>query len=327
MSTAHKKKKPQIAVIYGGPSSDHEVSLNTGKNMIAALNRKKYSVLPVFISKKGAWSIREKEMAPEKILKKTDVVLNAMHGEFGEDGAVQGFLDMLAIPYTGSGQKASMIGMDKTLTKYLSALAGVRVAPSILATKGQKTALPFPFPVVVKPNSRGSSVGVSIVHNDKEFARALRETFKHDTVALVEQFIKGREITLGVLEQFRGKKLFPLPPTEIIPGEASTFFDYRAKYVAGAASEITPARISPALTKKAQEVAMRTFRAVGARHYARVDMIIDDKNNIWMLEINTLPGMTATSLLPQQAKYIGLDLEKLLEHLIQLATFERRFKN
>jgi D-alanine-D-alanine ligase len=315
----NKKKKLCVAVIFGGPSSEHEVSLNTGKNMVAALNRKKYSVLPVFISKKGAWSVRGKKTTPEKVLRNTAVVLNAMHGEFGEDGTVQGFLDTLGIAYTGSGQKASMTGMDKAFTKYLAAMGGVRVAPSVLITRGQKIVLPFLFPVVVKPNSRGSSVGVSIVKNKREFARALRETFKHDAVALVEQFIKGREITLGVLEQFRGKKLFPLPATEIIPGEASTFFDYTAKYVAGGAREITPAQISPNLTKKAQETAVQTFRAVGARHYARIDMIIDDKNNIWMLEINTLPGMTATSLLPQQAQYIGLSLEKLLEHLIQLA--------
>jgi D-alanine-D-alanine ligase len=314
-----RTKKQTVAVLYGGPSSEHEVSLNTGKNMIASLSRKKYSVLPVFISKKGIWSVRGRRTTPEKILKNTAVVLNAMHGEFGEDGTVQGFLDTLGIAYTGSGQKASTVGMDKAFTKYLAAMVGVRVALSVSATKGQKIMLPFSFPVVVKPNSRGSSVGVSIVKNKRELARALRKTFRHDTVAIIEQFIKGKEITLGVLEKFRGKKLFPLPPTEIIPGEASAFFDYTAKYVAGAAREITPARISPALTKKAQEAAVQTFRAVGARHYARIDMIIDDKNNIWMLEINTLPGMTATSLLPQQAQHIGLSLEKLLEHLIQLA--------
>ena len=315
------KNKIKIAVLYGGPSAEHEVSLKTGANAIEAIKKikgNKYSVKEIKISKRGDWLNGKKVVAPNQALKGVDVVFNAMHGEFGEDGTVQGFLDTLKIPYTGAGQKGSMIGMDKILAKLIFLANNIKTAPFAIARKGElMPKLGFSFPVVVKPAGRGSSVGVSIVKNKKALESALKLAFKFDEAALLEKFIKGREITIGVLENFKGKKYYALPITEIRP-KISDFFDYKAKYEVGGSEEITPAPINKKLTKRAQDLAVKVFKVLESRHYSRIDMIIQGEN-LYVLEINTLPGMTATSLMPQQAQKAGLNLSQLIAHLIGLA--------
>jgi D-alanine-D-alanine ligase len=315
------KQKIRVAVLYGGPSAEHNVSLKTGTNAIEAIKKikgVKYSVRPVKISKRGEWFVNNKKFSPTNALKNIDVVFNAMHGEFGEDGTVQGFLDTLKIPYTGAGQRGSMIGMDKILSKLIFLANNIKTAPFAIARKGEPMPkLSFSFPVVIKPAGRGSSVGVSIAKNKKELESALKLAFKFDKDVLLEKFIKGREITVGVLENFKGKKYYALPITEIRP-KVSDFFDYKAKYEIGGSEEITPAPINKKLTKKAQDLAVKVFKILEARHYSRIDMIIQGEN-LYVLEINTLPGMTATSLMPQQARKAGLNLSQLIDHLIGLA--------
>jgi D-alanine-D-alanine ligase len=315
------RKTINVTVIYGGPSAEHEVSLNTGGNIIAALKKlNKYSVTPIKINKAGQWLKNDRRIDIEAALKGADVVFNALHGEFGEDGTLQGILDHLGIKYTGSGMKASMIGMDKVLTKILIAKHGIKSPNFVILREGDSLAdIGLSFPMVVKPNSKGSSVGVSIVRNKKELVSALQNALIFDDCILVEEFIAGREITIGLLENYKNQKICALPITEIIPDRKFSFFDYEAKYTAGASQEITPAKLPAKKVKEIEKIAIEVFKSIGARHYARVDMIIDSCNNSYVLEINTLPGMTNTSLLPQQAKIMGLPLEKLLDHLLQLA--------
>jgi D-alanine--D-alanine ligase len=331
---AHTKNTPKnmskttktlnVAVLYGGPSSEHEVSLNTGKNVIKALEKIKHNVIPIKISKEGEWNLKNRVVPAYVALEGADVVFNAMHGEFGEDGTVQGFLEAMNIPYTGSDQKASSAGIDKAFSKYLFSQYDIPTAKYVVAEKNREVPqIPFSYPVVVKPNSRGSSVGVNIVNDKADLSWALNKAFAFDKKAIIEKLIQGRELTVGVIENFEDKKVFAFAPTEIIPSEEREFFDYDAKYSEGATKEVTPADLMPSIAKKAQRIAADVFRAIGARHYSRVDMIIDKNDNIFVLEINTLPGLTSTSLLPQQAKHSGLTLEKLIDHLLQLATTDQ----
>lgn len=310
----------KVAVVFGGPSAEHEISLKTGANVISALlNLPQYEVLPVKISKDGQWLINDSRQSIEQILNHVDVVFNALHGEYGEDGTFQSLLESYNVKYTGSNAKASMIGIDKVLTKVLAAQKNINSAEfNIINRHDTNIKLNLEFPVVVKPNAKGSSVGVAIVKNTGELINALEKVFSLDDQALIEKFIAGREITIGVLENYQGQKYFALPITEIIPDARFDFFDYEAKYTAGATNEVTPANLSADLTANIGKIAIEVFKAIGARHYSRIDMIVDSRNNIYVLEINTLPGLTDTSLLPQQAAIAGLPLEKLLDHLLQL---------
>jgi len=313
--------KKIVGVICGGPSAEHEVSLKTGANVVEALNKSGvYSVRPIIIDRQGNWFVKNIHHTIAEALDGLDVAFLALHGEFGEDGTIQGLLDAYGIPYTGSDLHASVIGMDKVATKLYLIDEDIRTAKHKIYKKKQAFKAPdFDFPMVVKPNAKGSSVGVHIVKNEVELKNAINEVLLLDKNVLVEEFIAGREITVGVLQNFDGKSLVALPITEIKPADKYTFFDYEAKYTAGATNEITPADLPTELTKKIEMIALEVFEVVGARHYARIDMIVDLSHNVFVLEINTLPGLTNTSLLPQQAAAIGLPLEKLLEHLLQLA--------
>jgi D-alanine-D-alanine ligase len=313
--------KINVAVISGGPSAEHEVSIDSGKNITAALEKSgQFKVRPITINKKGQWLLDDKAVSPLTCLRGVDVVFNALHGEFGEDGTIQGFLDTISISYTGAGLVASAVGMNKLLTKLLGIKAGIRMPEYIfIEKKNGFNSLPFSYPVVIKPNSRGSSVGVSIVKNKKDLDQALRLAFKYDNQVLIEKFIPGREITVGVLENWQGRRHFVLPITEVRPNEKFDFFNYEAKYTAGASKEITPAKLPLNIKKQAEELAVKLFKIVGARHYSRVDMIYGNDNKVYVLEINTLPGMTKNSLVPQQAAAAGLPLDQLVEHLIKLA--------
>lgn len=313
--------KKVVGVLYGGPSAEHAVSLKTGANVIEALEKTgTYTVRPIIVDPQGNWYVRNIHNSITEALEGVDVVFVAMHGEYGEDGTVQGLLQAMQIPYTGSDLRASVIGMDKVATKLHLLDYGIKTARHKIYKKDQTFSAPeFNYPMVVKPNAKGSSVGVYIVNSEEELKKAISEVLLLDNSVLVEEFIKGREITIGVLENFNDQAVFALPITEIKPTDKYTFFDYEAKYTPGATEEITPADLPADLRKTIEKTAIEVFQAVGARHYSRIDMIIDISHNVFVLEINTLPGLTNTSLLPQQAKAAGLPLEKLLEHLLQLA--------
>lgn len=282
----------------GGPSAEHEVSLKSGRMVLAHLNRKKYQAEGFVISKKGRWPINF-----EQLKKRFDIAFLAMHGEYGEDGTVQKILEKHGIAFTGSGSVASRVGMDKGAANKVFAEAGLFVPAA-----GKK------FPMVVKPADRGSSVGVSIVKNGTELSRGVMNALKYSPNLLIQEFIHGREFTCGVLE--RGGKLTALPPTEIIP-KTSGFFDYRAKYTKGASREITPPQLSKKEIANLQKIALTAHRAIGARGFSRTDIIHDRKGKCFVLEINTIPGLTQTSLLPQQAAAAGISFPKLLEIIIE----------
>lgn len=323
---SHTKAKIKVAVLRGGPSSEYEVSLKTGAGVLANLPSH-YIGTDVLIDKKGVWHIDGVPFKPHNLPKRFDVAFIAMHGEYGEDGTVQRLLEELHMPFTGSGSLASAIGMNKSLAKKAFEREGIKTpvskviakddyVPELTAAEVYKT---FPQPSVVKPCSGGSSVATSIAHTIHELEEALRKGFEVGEKVIIEEFIKGREATCGVLEDFRDKDFYPLLPIEIIP-KKQTFFDYEAKYSSEVgAEEICPGNFSKEESQTIQELAIKAHKAIGARHYSRSDFIIHPKRGIYCLEINTLPGLTPQSLLPKAMVAIGSSYSELLDHVLRLA--------
>lgn len=309
-------RKLTVGILMGGKSSEHEVSLSTGANIIEALNKNRYRVVPIEISKQNQWKRKGKAMTVEKALEDVGMVFNALHGEYGEDGIIQGLLEALEIPYTGSGVRASSLAMDKVKSRVLFKISGLNV-PNYQILKSFKDNLRLSFPGVIKPVFLGSSVGVSIVKNKKEFKKALDKALKHCPKVLFEEYIEGKEVTCGILDNFQGEEHCALPVTEIVPPKGR-FFDYQVKYN-GSTQEITPARIDKNLTREVQEVAKSAHKILGCYGYSRTDMIIKaDSNKIYVLEVNTLPGMTKASLYPQAAEAAGIEFPRLLDKIIEL---------
>lgn len=317
-------QKLKIGVIMGGPSAEHEVSLVSGEQVLKNLDKKRYSAVPVKVSKAGQWFYNGAKAHYLDIFKKIDLAFLAVHGEFGEDGRLQGLLDFHGVPYTGSGMAASALAMDKLKSRELFNLAGLTVPKTRLISlhyqhydtmvyhsgKGKE----IKFPVMVKPRSRGSSVGVMPAKNTKELTKAIKLARQFDGNVLIEEYLTGAEVTCGVLENFNGQACFALPLTEIIPVKQK-FFDYKAKYTPGASQEITPARISEKETKLVQKAAIKAHQLLGCAGYSRSDFILS-KEKAYLLEINTLPGLTSTSLLPQGAAAADLTFSKLLDKII-----------
>ncbi|MFA7300729.1 MAG: D-alanine--D-alanine ligase [Candidatus Shapirobacteria bacterium] len=282
-------KKLKVAVLMGGESSEREVSLSSGKTVLHNLDKNKYDVLvvdvPSELNKMLEW--------------KPDVALIILHGKGGEDGVIQGYLETNKIKYSGCGVLSSAIGMDKMIFRKLMESENV-LMPKIVNVA----------PCVVKPLNGGSSIGISIVTQQEDLNKAIIEAKKFDENIIVEELIKGVEVTCGVL----GNEA--LPVVEIIP--KNDFFDYESKYMEGMSQEICPARIDDEMTKKVQNLALKVFNIIGGRGYSRIDMIIKD-DLIHVLEINTLPGMTPNSLLPREAKATGMSYPQLLDRIIELA--------
>lgn len=301
--------KVRVAVLMGGPSAEHDISLKTGEQVLEYLDKKKYQAKAVKISKEGKWDI-----PPAELAKKFDIVFLALHGEYGEDGTVQAILDKQKIKYTGSGARASKLGMDKGKSAAAFKKAGLVSPRFVLMNKD--FVFNFGYPVVVKPNDRGSSVGISIVDGFHDLTHALEIATQVSKDIMIQQFISGREMTCGVLEI--DGKLTPLTPTEIIPRSAK-FFDYEAKYVAGASREISPPKVSRGIIKKIQQSALKAHKVIGCAGYSRTDFILGNDKKLYVLEINTLPGLTETSLVPQEAKALGIRFPKLLDLIIDSA--------
>lgn len=309
-----KKNKLRIAVLMGGPSAEHDVSLRTGRMILENLNKERYFARGITIDKKAHWPI-----TPAKIKKNFDLALIAMHGEYGEDGTVQKILEKHKIPYAGSGVKASQLGMDKARSAIFFKKSALNVPDFIVLRDGsgfKSFKFSLDYPVVVKPNDRGSSVGVSIVENFQDLSDAIKLATDYSPNVMIQKYIRGREFTCGVLE-IRGD-LKPFLPTEIIP-RSSKFFDYGAKYISGASQEITPPRLPKDKIRKIQQIALKAHKAIGARGFSRTDMILGKDGRFYILEINTIPGMTETSLLPQAAKAGGISFPKLLDLIIEAA--------
>jgi D-alanine-D-alanine ligase len=302
-------KKLKVAVLMGGETSEHEVSISSGNTVLQALDAAKYEKIPLVIAKSGE--------GYEKILElKPDVVFIALHGAGGEDGRIQGMLNLLKIPYLGAGVEASVIGMNKILFHKVMESDKIKT-PEWMAidpqTELSEVFARLSFPLVVKPACQGSSVGVSIVRSEDEVQEAFERAFALDRQALVEEHVSGVEVSCGILGN---TDLVALPVVEISP--KNEFFDYEAKYSQDKCEEIVPARISVEMTKKVQDLALKVYKAVGCRGFGRVDIIISN-TDFYVLEINTIPGLTPASLLPKEAKAAGISYPELLDRIINLA--------
>ncbi len=306
------EKKIRVALIAGGRSGEREVSLKGAREVERAFDPAKYDV-----HRYDAASDLPRLAADAA---KIDVAFILLHGPYGEDGTVQGFLDLFDIPYQGSGVLGSAIAMNKNVAKILYRNAGLPVADWRMAQPGDgldpaRLLADLSLPLVIKPIHQGSSLGMSIARSPEELAAGVRRAFEVDREVMVEEFIGGREITCGVLGN---DEPMALPLVEIIPGEKYEFFDYEAKYLPGASREVCPAELDPELAARAREYGILAHRALQLRGYSRTDMMVRG-NDIFLLETNTIPGMTPTSLLPQAAAAHGLSFGMLLDRLVSLA--------
>lgn len=347
--------KIRVAVLMGGRSAEREVSLSTGRQVLQSLDPGRYEAFPVDTAYLGMRTLpdmppppplmgRGEDARPASPVRvsgdpfaalpapsepplmegnRPDVAVICLHGRYGEDGTVQGMLELLDIPYTGSGVLASALAMSKVMAKKIYRIEGIPTPPDV-TLRGktdaeaylralQQGAAAVTCPAVVKPSAQGSTIGISIVRNAEDMAAALDTALAYDEEVLVEKFIDGTEITGPVLGN---RELTPLPLVEIVP--AGGFYDYEAKYTPGATEEIVPARITAEQTRRAQELAMEAHRALGCRGFSRTDMLVAE-DGIWVLETNTIPGMTPTSLLPRSAAAAGISFPQLLDRMIDLA--------
>ncbi len=309
-------KRLKIVVLMGGVSSERDISLASGENVTSALDKDRYEVYPVEVKDKASWIFSLKEKNP-------NLVFIGLHGKFGEDGKIQGLLDNLKIPYTGSGALASMLAMDKIITKQIFKAREILSPPYLAINQQQyyfekqgfveRVFSELRLPLVVKPSASGSSIGVTIIKDRKDIRNAFEAAFKEGDQLLVEEYVSGREITVPVLGNENPKAL---PVVEIIPKR--DFFDLKAKYEPKLCDEIVPARISKELTQKAQDLALKTYQAFGCRGFARIDMIING-SKIYVLEINTIPGLTRNSLVPKSARAMGMEFPRFLDRIIEYA--------
>lgn len=304
--------KTKLALLSGGVSSEREVSLNSGNQVFDALNKDRFDITRY----DPATDLKQLVEDADNI----DVALVLLHGPYGEDGTVQGLLDLLGIPYQGAGVLGSAAAMNKLASKRLYRQAGIRV-PEYLVLNAQNPLPPYAIadqmelPVVVKPACAGSSVGMTIVRAESGLKEAVDKAFEHDDCVLVEAYIKGTELTCGVIGNDDARAL---PVIEIVPGKDHEFFDYDAKYLPGATEEICPARIDDHTTRQVQEIAVKAHHALFLKGYSRTDLLLS-RGDLYVLETNTIPGMTATSLYPQAAGVAGYSFTALLDELVDLA--------
>jgi D-alanine-D-alanine ligase len=299
----------RVAVLFGGISAEREVSLSSGRQVIAALEQQGYSVQPVEVGNDLAALLAALRPKP-------DAVFNALHGRFGEDGIIQGVLDWLEIPYTHSGVRASALAMDKQASRAVFAAAGLCIARGrVIDIQEFAREDPLPRPYVIKPLNEGSSVGVHILREGDNRRADIAETWSFGPNALVEEFIPGRELTVGVM----GDRA--LTVTDIAAKHA--FYDYESKYAEGGSHHVIPARLHPAAHAQALDLARAAHRALGCRGATRADFRYDDTQGepgrLVLLEVNTQPGMTPTSLLPEQAQFCGIDFPALCAWMVENA--------
>lgn len=302
-------KDKKIAVVLGGPSAEREVSLRTGAAIHKALVARGYNAVIIDLEPANF----AKQLADNNI----DVVFNAVHGLYGEDGCMQGQLEMMGVKYTGSGVMASSVAMDKILSKRIFMASDIPTPDFMILEKSDTSACiaailaRFSLPVVIKPPAQGSSVGVEIVKNQADLEKSLLNAFKYADELLVEEFISGRELTVAVLKS--EGKIQALPLIEIAPH--SGVYDYTSKYTVGATQYLVPAPVDEEVTLKVQKMAEQVFSILGCGGVARADIMLSG-NQAYVLEINTVPGMTETSLVPKAAAAVGMSFEDLCEKIL-----------
>lgn len=300
-----------VAVLMGGTSAEREVSLNTGEQVARALEECGHRIERIDTADLGFIERLRTGVFT--------VVFICLHGRFGEDGTIQGVLEILGLPYVGSGVLASALAMDKVASKHIFTACGLKTPDSVTLTAHAPVDLEavvagLGAKLVVKPVNEGSSVGMSIVHEPSELGPAVTLAFKHDTTVLVEAFVAGTEVTVGVLGN---SELVALPTLEVVPEHE--FYDYESKYVPGMSRHIIPAGVSEQARLECQRVCMEAHRALGCRGMSRSDTIVTPEGEVFLLEVNTIPGMTSTSLLPDSARAAGIEFPDLCARLVALA--------
>jgi len=303
-----------ISILYGGVSTEHKISIKTGLAVAEAIQGM-YNLDLV------DWG-NEIYKSPHRLLD-TDLVFNALHGGEGEDGTIQAYLDLHKIAYTGSGSKASKIAMDKNISKLIAQSVQIPTPNWILIKKDPHAGLKlqnelarkFTYPYVVKPSNEGSTYGLSIVKSENELSEAIGLAAEYSNEILIEEYIPGRELTVGIL----GNKVLPI--VEIKPSH--DLYDYECKYMEGMSEYIVPAKLTDSLERELSRDALKIYNTIGCRHYSRVDFRLNEAGEHYFLEINTLPGMTSTSLLPKAAKAAGLEFPNLIDTIIKIATLEK----
>lgn len=307
-------KEKEITVICGGWSGEREVSLRSGRKVFESLQKQGFNVRFFDLTKDNLTEIKPGF---------TDVAFIILHGKPGEDGTIQGMLELMGIPYTGSGVMASAIGIDKIMTKEIMKSMGISTPPyyfipknSDLFVESTKALERIGIPAVIKPRCEGSSLGVAIVHSIEEFNKKIREVYENFGDLYVEKFIEGKTVTCGILGTGEGSFALPILELEVVGRE---FYDYTAKYTKGMTNFIIPARISEKATTEYKEASLKLHRALGCRGFSRVDGIVDEKENYYILEINTLPGMTELSDLPKEAEHIGISYDEVVLYILKSA--------
>ncbi|NCU41716.1 MAG: D-alanine--D-alanine ligase [Candidatus Moranbacteria bacterium] len=321
-------KKIRVGVFCGGSSSERKISLLTGEQVAKALVSKGYIVYIICIESDGRWIIsldkksNKKEIVVEKINEYIDVAFLALHGKYGEDGTIQKLLDEHNIIYTGSGPEASALGMNKEECSRKISLYGIHTPKTIIYEKTLETVKKkiydsIGFPCIIKPNASGSSVGITLVKEESELETSMREAQKEGEKILIQEYIRGREFSCGVLGNREFEK-FALPVVEICP-KNHEFFDYEAKYQKGETDEICPAKIEESISNEIQCLAKKVHELLGCDGLTRSDFIVDSLGNIFFLEINTIPGQTQTSLCPKEAFALGWSFSDFIIKQIELA--------
>ncbi len=303
-------KNKKIGVLMGGMSSERNISLMSGEAIFSALNRLGYQTVKIDVDEKVCQTLLKEEV---------EVAFVALHGRYGEDGAIQGLLEIMKIPYTGSGVTASAVAMDKIMSKRIFIAEGIPTPDYKVLTEGDEesfykdieTGVPFSinFPIVVKPSSEGSTIGVKIIQDKADVREAVEEAKIYSSRIILEKYIAGAEITVGVIEDET------VPTLEIVP--KSSFYDYDSKYTKGMTEYLLTTSLDEDTDRRVQALALHVYRAIGCRGAARVDMIVDKEMMPWVLEINTIPGMTETSLLPKAAASVGISFDLLVERMLQ----------
>ncbi|MEK7478013.1 MAG: D-alanine--D-alanine ligase [Patescibacteria group bacterium] len=313
----------RVGVLRGGMGCEYDVSLKTGGQVLNYLPEQ-YQPEDILITKDGTWHHRGLPLNPTNLPHLVDVVFNCLHGEYGEDGRVQKLLDDLDVFYTGSGHLASRLGMNKILAKNVLRQNGLKVAQHLpvqagddLAQKAREVFLKFAPPYVVKPADRGSSVGLFFVPYLEDLAEAIADCLDYSDSVMVEEYIRGREATCGVVANFRGEPIYALLPIEIVRPSGQSVWNYIDKY-SGETKELVPGPFSPEHKVELERLARTVHELLGLRHYSRTDFIVSPRG-IYVLEVNTLPGLTAESLLPKSLTAIGVSYPQFLEHIINLA--------
>lgn len=311
-----KPDEIRVALLMGGRSAEREVSLNTGAQVSAALVRAGFDVVEI--------DTGSDEFVAELAGTEANVVFICLHGRFGEDGTVQGLCELLELPYVGSGVLASALAMDKVTSKLLFVHHGLPTPDYVSLRRGEaydveRISARLGDKTVVKPANEGSSVGMSIVSGSADLSEAIEKAFKHDRSVLVERFVAGKEVTVGVLGNEDPR---PLPTLEVVPKHE--FYDYESKYVPGMSEHIIPARVSKAAREECQRLSVAAHAALGCRGMSRADTIVTEDGSVLLLEVNTIPGMTKTSLLPDAARHAGIEFPELCRRLVELALEPKR---